>query len=60
MKSWLNHHYNFEYNQVDLLLSNCSSHKKQLNSIFTQELAYTEKFIPTYSSEFALIDIYLS
>ena len=42
MKSWLNYHYNFEYNQFDLLLNNYSSHKIQLNSEFTQELAYKE------------------
>ena len=30
MKSWLDHHYNFGYNQVDLLLNNCSSHKSGL------------------------------
>ena len=60
MKSWLNHHYNFEYNQVDLLLNNCSSHKNSLTLYLFKNLHIQKKYIPTYSSEFVLIDIYLS
>ena len=60
MKNWLNKHNNFGFNRVEILLDNCSYHKSNETLSLLRKLRYKIYFIPTYTPEFAPIEMCFS
>ena len=60
MKRWLEDNNNFGYNQIDLLLDNCSFHKSIKTQKYLKKLLYNIYYIPAYSPEFAPIEMCFS
>ena len=60
MENWLNYHNNFGYEQIHLLLDNCSVHKSCKTMIVLKKLSYKIYYILAYSPDFAPIEMCLS
>ena len=60
MNKWLNSHNNFGYDNINLLLDNCSFHKSNKTQDIFKKLPYKIYYIPTYSPEFTPIEMCFS
>ena len=60
MENWLNHNNNFGYEQIHLLLDNCSVYKSYKTKSVLKKLSYKIYYIPAYSPDFTPIEMCFS